>query len=94
MQVENTRGFGLVEHPETGEEINVEEPFETDRESFELLNNTYPGFRIVDDSAESESDTTDSDHPTNDEGEPLCVGKEDGQCSRVVEEPGRTCWQH
>lgn len=34
------------------------------------------------------------DHPTNDEGEPLCVGKDDGQCSRTVEDPGEVCWQH
>jgi len=32
--------------------------------------------------------------PTNDEGEPLCVGKDDGQCSRTVDEPGEVCWQH
>jgi len=32
--------------------------------------------------------------PTNDDGEPLCVGKDDGQCSRTVDEPGETCWQH
>lgn len=34
------------------------------------------------------------DYPTNDDGEPLCVGKEDGQCSRTVDEPGSVCWQH
>lgn len=35
-----------------------------------------------------------SDYPTNEAGEPLCVGKDDGQCSRVVDEPGSVCWQH
>jgi len=52
MIVECTRGFGLVENPETGEQINVEEPFETDAETFELLKDTYPGFRIVEEDTE------------------------------------------
>lgn len=34
------------------------------------------------------------DHPSNDDGEPLCTGKADGQCSRTVDDPGGTCWQH
>lgn len=34
------------------------------------------------------------DYPTNEEGEPLCTGMDDGQCSRTVDEPGATCWQH
>lgn len=36
----------------------------------------------------------DAGYPTNDDGEPLCTGKDEGQCSRVVDEPGGTCWQH
>ena len=99
MKVNCTRGFGIVEHPETGEKINVEEPFETDRETFELLNDAYPGFEVVDDSDTTEGDESEDtdnaeDYPTNEDGEPLCVGKDDGQCSRVVEEPGGNCWQH
>jgi len=35
-----------------------------------------------------------AEHPTNDAGDPLCVGKESGQCNRTVGEPGDTCWQH
>ena len=34
------------------------------------------------------------DYPTNDDGEPLCTGMDDGQCSRTVAEPGGTCFQH
>jgi len=34
------------------------------------------------------------DYPTNDEGKPLCVGKEEGQCERTVDEPNGVCWQH
>jgi hypothetical protein len=49
MKIECTRGFGLVEHPNTSEEINVEEPFETDRETYEALTDAYPGFRVVED---------------------------------------------
>lgn len=48
MKVICTRGFGIVAHPETGEEINVEEPFETDRETYEALDAAYPGFEVVD----------------------------------------------
>jgi len=47
MIVECTRGFGLVEHPETGEDIDVQEPFKTDQETFELLKDAYPSFRVV-----------------------------------------------
>lgn len=43
----------------------------------------------------SETDTEGvDDYPTNDDGEPLCTGKEDGQCNRTVDEPGGICWQH
>lgn len=28
------------------------------------------------------------------DSEYLCSGKEDGQCSRTVENPGDVCWQH
>lgn len=41
-----------------------------------------------------ESGSQDGDYPTNDEGEPLCTGKADGQCSRTVDDPGGVCWQH
>lgn len=79
MIVECTRGFGKVEHPETGKEIDVEEPFETDEETFELLNEAYPGFKIIDNSVE----------------EGICgVEKANGEpCERTVES-GDTCWQH
>lgn len=33
-------------------------------------------------------------YPSNNDGEPLCTGKEDGQCTRTVDEPGGVCWQH
>jgi len=47
------------------------------------------------DAIEDEEDTDEEpDYPTNDEGEPLCVGKEDGQCGNTVDEPGGTCWHH
>lgn len=86
MKAKCTRGFHSVEHPETGETIVVEEPFETDRETFELLREEYSGFMEVEES--------EGEYPVSEDGEPLCVGKEGGQCSRVVEEPGSVCWQH
>jgi len=47
MKVKTTRGFGKVTDPRTGDELNVEGPFETDRETFEALDERYPGFVIV-----------------------------------------------
>jgi len=60
MKIECTRGFGLVEHPDTGEEINVEEPFETDRETYEALADAYPGFRVIE-AGDDDSDPEGSD---------------------------------
>lgn len=54
VTIECTRGFGIVEHPESGEPINVEESFETTRETFELLDDVYPGFRIVEEPTEDD----------------------------------------
>lgn len=39
----------------------------------------------------SESEPT---YPTNDDGDPLCTGKDDGQCGNTVDELGGTCWHH
>jgi hypothetical protein len=52
--------------------------------------------RVADSEASSTDDAADddSDYPTTDEGDPLCVGKDDGQCSRTVDAPGGVCWQH
>ena len=43
---------------------------------------------------DSPSEELPADYPTNEDGEPLCVGKDDGQCSRTVDEPNGVCWQH
>lgn len=40
----------------------------------------------------AELEATESDELTTDEP-PTCAGK-DGECSRVVGEPGEVCWQH
>jgi len=56
MKVECTRGFGIVEHPDTGEEINVEDPFETDAETFAALDEAYPGFRVIEDDSEADDE--------------------------------------
>lgn len=87
MKAKTTRGFHSVEHPETGETIIVEEPFETDRETFELLQAEYSGFVEVEDSAENTTEPPD---------ELVCgVELEDGgRCRRSVEESDATCWQH
>lgn len=84
MIVECTRGFGLVEHPKTGEDIDVQEPFETDEETFELLDEHYPGFRVVE--AEEPSDGAEDE-----DAEPECGVN---GCSRTVPTPEASCWQH
>lgn len=95
MIVECTRGFGRVEHPETGENINVEEPFETDRETFELLNEAYPGFEIVEDTDDAQDDESEDAEESEDETFTCGVEKGDGEpCGREVDSPDDTCWQH
>jgi hypothetical protein len=85
MKIHCTRGFGRVEHPETGEEIDVEEPFETDRATFEALDEAYPGFEVVDSEGESAEDT-------DAEPDELVCGV--NGCSRSVDSPSESCWQH
>jgi len=36
----------------------------------------------------------DPDYPTNEDDDPLCTGKDDGQCGNTVDELGGTCWHH
>jgi len=62
-----------------------------DDELAHAIVDAYPAkIRFVD---SSDGEST-AEYPTNDDGEPLCVGKDDGQCSRVVDEAGLSCWQH
>jgi len=70
-----TRGFGIITDPETGEEINVEDEFETTKEQFERLDAAYSGMEIIesDDSCahgDCSRTVTDSkycwQHPTDD----------------------------
>lgn len=81
MIVESTRGFGKVKNPLTGDDIDVQDPFETDRETFEALDKRYPGFQIV----------SESDNPKGSGGEddPEICGTEmtDGsECERPAGE--------
>jgi len=89
MKIKCTRGFGVITDPQSGEAYNVEgeNEVDVDPETAERLKANFSGIVIT----ETESVP---DFPTNEDGEPLCVGKEEGQCSRVVDEPGGTCWQH
>jgi len=89
MKIECTRGFGLVEHPDTGEEINVVDPFETDRETYEALTDAYPGFRVIED-GDSGRDSGGKDGENTDT-EPTCGVN---GCGRTVDTPEDTCWQH
>lgn len=70
------------------------EVLEADEDTAESLINKYPNVRRADQPSNSGGSSTEDTLPTNEEGEPLCVGKDDGQCSRVVDEPNGLCWQH
>jgi len=86
MKGKCTRGFGIITDPETGKEINVEDTFEVSEPVFQRLRETYPGIeQVVDPPDESVRDTP-----------AICgVEKSDGKpCSREVDAPDATCWQH
>jgi hypothetical protein len=91
MIVESTRGFGKVKNPLTGEQIDVEEPFETDRKTFEALRERYPGFEVVSEGDDPKGKTEESGEEEPEEF--TCAGN-DGECSRAVDEQGMRCWQH
>jgi len=80
--------YGAIRDPETGDLIQVGEEYPAD------VVQRVAGLRGYLSVAQEPPDDTGDGHPTNDDGDPLCVGQDDGQCSRVVDEPGGTCWQH
>jgi hypothetical protein len=86
MKIKNTRGFGKVTDPRTGDEIDVEEPFETDRDTFEALNERYPGFEVV-------SEADDPKGKTEESGEEEVCGTEmtDGS---LCQRPAGECPYH
>jgi len=91
MKGKCTRGFGLIEDPETGEEINVEDEFTVSEEVFERLKANYPGIEAVssgEDSNISEPQTNDSPEDTTE----IC-GTEmtDGS---ICERPADSCPYH
>jgi hypothetical protein len=89
MKGKCTRGFGKVEDPKTGEEINVESEFEVSKAVFDRLQDAYPGFEAV--SSDETSDTNQAETKTFRCG----VEKSDGEpCGREVDSPDAVCWQH
>jgi hypothetical protein len=110
MKVICERGFGFVEDPKTGEDINVQSAFETDRETFERLEAEYPGFKILE-GGESDSNPKGSS-TQNGEAQDASEGADEtnaeaetdaktetfrcgvNQCSRKVDAKDASCWQH
>jgi hypothetical protein len=95
MKVRCTRGFGKVTDPETGEEINVEDTFEVSEAVFERLDDAYPGMEVVNGGSETgdeSADTSDTTEEQSAEAETFRCGIND--CSREVDNPEATCWQH
>lgn len=62
----------------------------------DLVRTTKVEYADIDENPTPNSDENSSseEYPTNEDGEPLCDGKDDGQCNRVVKIPGTSCWQH
>jgi len=86
-----TRGFGLIEDLETGEEINVEDEFEVSEAVFNRLQAEYPGIEPV----SQDDNQTDAKTPAETESpetETFRCGVND--CSRKVSGPNAVCWQH
>jgi hypothetical protein len=91
MKGKCTRGFGIIEDPETGEEINVEDEFDVSEEVFERLKANYPGIEAVPQN-ETQTDTETSTEVESPEAETFRCGVND--CSRTVDSPEAVCWQH
>jgi len=77
---------------ETLREIETNRYEEPDGEFLELIAEKRNTLRVL--TCREAQPPASSSYNTNDEDEPLCNGKDDGQCSRVVDEPGDACWQH
>lgn len=80
-----TRGFGVLTDPETGDEINVEDTFEVDKDVFDRLKANYPGIEAVDEESNPKGSVDEST-------EEYTCGV--NGCSRDVDSPDATCWQH
>jgi len=85
MKGKCTRGFGYITDPETGDEIDVQDTFEVEQDVFDRLKANYPGIVAVE---TPDSDTKDA--PVESEEYECGVNG----CSRDVESPEQTCWQH
>jgi len=83
-EVSCTRGFGRITDPQTGERYNVERDnsVEVSDEVAERLKAEYSGIEVVD---------VESNPKGSDDDEYVC-GVND--CSRTVDSPEATCWQH
>lgn len=95
MKAKCTRGFGRVEDPQTGEEITVEGVFDVSETVFERLDDAYPGMERVNDRDEAgatDTEDTDTAEEHSSETETFRCGVND--CSREVDNPDATCWQH
>lgn len=83
MKIECNRGFGKVENPLDGSELAVETPIDGDTALLNALKEEYGEhtFEAVE------------PHPNGDEDtEEYTCGVND--CSRSVDSPEETCWQH
>lgn len=84
--------IGAVRDPETGERVQLTDT-DVSAAVAERLTAEYH-YLSVQDAGSGVTQETEVEYPTDESGEPLCVGKDEGQCGRVVDDPGDSCWQH
>lgn len=72
-------GWGAVDHPETGELIQLDEPHPN--EVAEIVAHHYDSIRVLYDGDSDERGDEDYNCGVN-------------GCSRTVDNPDETCWQH
>jgi len=87
-EVKCTRGFGEIQDPRTGKSYNVENDntVEVTAEVAHILKEAHSGI-VVSEAPSSDSNPKGSDGDTG-----HACGVND--CSRTVDSPEATCWQH
>lgn len=91
MKLENTRGFYSVEGPD-GEEIILDGVVEVSEDTGEYLQANYSGFTVVEAPSLDENPQGSTVENTDTEPDEYVCGV--NGCSRTVDSPEATCWQH
>ena len=92
-EVKCTRGFGEIQDPETGDSYNVEHDntVEVSAKVAQRLKEAHSGI-VVSEVASSPSESGDATGEDTDTEKEYTCGV--NGCSRTVDGPEETCWQH